>query len=288
MVAIVSGSSLGLQSSLSQTWTNLGGNVQGQNPQEINVNSATGNLIVQGQDEVLSAIGGGISLVRTYNSQGIINGDNWSLSVNEQLLGLTGTVNTAGSTITKQFGDGSQILYTYNSTLGLYTAALGRGADNTLKYNASSSQWTWTDGSTQDTETYNSSGQLLSSANTSGDVTSYSYTGGLLTQITDPSGQITYLDYSGNNLVDIREVSNGATQKRVTYAYDTLNRLTSVSIDLTPANDSGTDPTYVTTYGYQGNTDLLASITQSDGTKVSFQYTDVSGSYRLSQYTDGN
>ena len=129
---------------------------------------------------------------------------------------------------------------------------------------------------------------MVRSADSSGNVTTYAYTGSLLTQITDPSGQITYLDYTGNNLTDIREVSDGATQKRVQYAYDSQNRLTSVSVDLTPANDSSTDPTYVTTYGYQGTTDLLASITQADGTKVSFQYAIYGMSWRLTQMTDGN
>jgi YD repeat-containing protein len=251
MVTIVNGSALGLQSSLTGTLSNVGSSVQGQNPDQVYVNSSTGNLIIQDQDEVLSSVGSGLSLVRTYNSQGGFDdpsGNNWRLSVEQRVFGLTGALNTAGSTITKEFGDGSQITYTYNASLGLYTAALGTGADDTLSYNSGTSTWTWTNGSTRATEQYNASGQMTSSADSSGNVTHYLYTGALLTQITDPSGQSTYLDYSGNNLVDIREVSNGATQKRVQYTYDSSNRLTAVAIDLTPANDSTSDPTYVTTY----------------------------------------
>ena len=291
MVTIVNGSALGLQSSLPGTRSTVGSNVQGQNPDQVYVNSATGNLIVQDQDELLSSVGSGLSVVRTYNSQGGFDdpsGNNWRLSVEQRVFGLTGTVNTAGSTITKEFGDGSQITYTYNASLGLYTAALGTGADDTLSYNSGTSTWTWTDGATRATEQYNSGGQMTLSADSSNNVTHYTYTGALLTRITDASGQITNLDYSGNNLVDISEVSNGATQKRVQYTYDSSNRLITVAIDLTPANDSASDPKYVTTYTYQGTTDLLASITQSDGTTVSFQYANNGGNYSVSQYTDGD
>jgi len=291
MVTIVNGSALGLQTSIPGTRSNAGSNVQGQNPDGVFVNSASGNLIIQDQDEVLSSVGSGLSVVRTYNSQGVFDdpsGNNWRLSVEQRVYGLTGTVNSAGSTIIKEFGDGSQITYTYNAGLGLYVAALGTGADDTLSYNSTNSTWTWTNGSTRATEQYNSAGQMTLSADSSNNVTHYAYTGALLTQITDPSGQTTTFEYSGNNLVDIREVSNGATQKRVQYAYDTSNRLTSVAIDLTPVNNSASDPKYITTYTYQGTTDLLASITQSDGTSVSFTYQSINGSYRVATYTDGN
>ena len=112
---------------------------------------------------------------------------------------FTGTPNTAGSTVVKQFGDGSQVTYTYNATLGLYTAPLGNGPTDTVSYNASTGNFTWTDGTTRATQTYDSStGLMASSADSSGNVTTYTYTGILLTQITDPSGQTTTFDYDAD------------------------------------------------------------------------------------------
>src|SRR5687767_5789249 len=109
MVAVVSGSGLGLFN----TSANIlgGGGAQGnpslaRGPDRVFVNSATGNLIVQSVDERLAATGLDLSLVRTYNSQGHLdddNGDNWRLGVHLRLQGLTGTINNAGSTITKIF-----------------------------------------------------------------------------------------------------------------------------------------------------------------------------------------
>ena len=42
-----------------------------------------------------------------------------------------------------------------------YVSNAGDGAHDTLSYSAATQQWTWTDGSSRATETYNSSGQLV-------------------------------------------------------------------------------------------------------------------------------
>src|SRR5262245_31657457 len=158
MVAVVSGSNLGLfNSSLSL----LGAAGAAGTPQEgranerLFVNSATGNLIVQARDETVATLGLDLALVRTYNSQGLLNddnADNWRLSVHESLSAVSGTLNTAGSTITKTFGDGAAIVYTYDTSLGKYMSRDGDGANDTLSWNGTTSQWTWTDGSARATE----------------------------------------------------------------------------------------------------------------------------------------
>jgi YD repeat-containing protein len=295
MVEIVSGNQLGLVNS-SITLLGSGGGVGnaqlGQNGDQVFLNGATGNLVIESTDEILAAAGSDLSLIRTYNSQGLMNdanGDNWRLSVDRRVYGLTGTVNTAGSTITKQFGDGGEVVYTYNATLGAYVAKDGSNANDSLSYNATSLQWTWTDGATQSKEIYNSTGQMIQSADINGNTTTYSYTGAYLTQITDASGQTTYLDYAGNNLTDIRVVSGGVTQTRTRYTYDTSNRLSTVVVDLSPSDNSVSDGnTYTTTYAYDGTSDRVASITSGDGTTVSFAYALVNGAYRVATYTDGD
>src|SRR5262249_36919384 len=140
MVAVVSGSSLGLFNS-SLALLGSGGSVgdakEGRPNSGVYVNSATGNLVIQAQDEALTAVGLDPALTRTYNSQGLMNddnGDNWRLGAYENLYGLTGTVNTANSTITKTFGDGALVIYRYDTTLGYYVSSDGDGANDTLSY----------------------------------------------------------------------------------------------------------------------------------------------------------
>src|SRR5215510_12702461 len=98
MTAIVTGASLGLNDS---------------------------SLKVLGQDGQVgnAGLGNDISVVRTYNSQGVLDGDNndnWRIGLYKRVYNLTGTVNTAGSTITRVDGDGSELVYRYDTNLNKY------------------------------------------------------------------------------------------------------------------------------------------------------------------------
>src|SRR6266566_8719830 len=133
MTSIITGSGLGLFNTSANLLGTAGNPLFGRPGQSnaVYVNSTTGNLVVQGQDEYLSSLGLDTALVRTYNSQGLVDGDNndgWRIGVYRSLYGLTGTVNTAGSTLTKRFGDGAEILYIYDTTQNLYVATAGDGA----------------------------------------------------------------------------------------------------------------------------------------------------------------
>jgi YD repeat-containing protein len=305
MVAVVSGSGLGLfgssASALGGAGTSGNSNV-GRGNDRIYVNSATGNLIIQSRDEFLSSRGLDVSLVRTYNSQGLLdddNGDNWRLDIHQRVHGRTGTLNASGSTVRKVFGDGREVLYTYDVARGAYVSTDGDGAHDTLTNSAGT--WTWTDGSARNTETYDSNGRLTQARDQDGNLTTYGYTGALLTSITDPSGQVTTLVYGGdNNLDSIRVVSNGGEQTLTRYFYDSANRLRQVVVDLTPADNTAPLPdanadglieptagqTYVTTYTYDGTSRRVASITQSDGSSVAFQYQQINNEFRLTRVTD--
>lgn len=294
MVAAVSGAGLGLFGSAVSALggAGVGGNAGlGRGSDRVFVNTATGNLVVQSQDEVLSALGLDLSLIRTYNSQGLLdddNGDNWRLGVHQRVFGLTGTVNTAGSTIKKSFGDGREVLYTYDATRSAYVSTEGDGAHDTLSYNTGTTQWTWTDGSARNAEVYNNAGQLLQSRDADLNTVTYTYTSGLLTQIVDQSGQTTTFTYAGTNLTSISVSSSSQTQTLTRFTYDGSNRLSTVTVDLSPADNSVVDgQVYTTTYTYDSTSKRIATITQSDGSSVAFTYQLIDGQYRVKTYTDG-
>lgn len=300
MVAVVSGSGLGLFGSSASVLGGVQGNASlGRGTERLYINSATGNLVVQSVDESLAALGLDVSLVRTYNSQGLMdddNGDNWRLGIHQRLHSWTGTINTAGSTVTKVFGDGREVVYRYDEDREVYLSSEGDGAHDTLSY--SNGEWTWKDGSSHVAETYDANGRLQSTRDADTNVVSYTYTGQLLTRIDDSSGQQTFLDYVGNDLAAIRVVSNGQIQTLTRYYYDNLHRLTQVVVDLTPEDNAAAlvdtnadgvfetvdDQSYVTTYTYDGASKRIASITQGDGTHVAFTYEEVEGTYRVKTY----
>src|SRR5688572_12072175 len=285
MVAVVSGSGLGLFGSTG----GLGNSLIGRGSERVFVNTTTGNLVLQGVDETLTSRGLDLALVRTYNSQGLLdddNGDNWRLGVQQRVHGLTGTLNTEDSTVTKVFGDGRAVQYRYDLGRSAYVSSEGEGAHDTLTNSAGT--WTWTDGSGHNTETYDSSGRLATSADADGNTVTYSYNqDGFLDLIVDASGQETHLDYDGDQLTAVRVISDGYTQTLTRYAYDSEGRLHTVTLDLSPEdNDIVDGDVYVTTYTYEGNTRRIASVTQTDGSSVTFTYQQLDGGARVHTVTD--
>ncbi len=297
MAAIVSGVSLGLTNSSAGVLGaqgKLGAAPQGSSGERVYVNAASGNLVLQRQDEVLLGTGADISLLRTYNSQGLLNddnGDNWRLGVYKRIYNLTGTVNAAGSTVTRVEADGAESVYVYDAASGKYLNNDGGGAQDRLSYAAATRVWTWTDGSSQLVEKYDGAngGRITQTLDPDGNGLTYTYNAaGLITQVADASGEITYLDYTGTNLTQLRTVkSGGATLTRVRYAYDASNRLSQVTVDLSPEDNAVTDGnTYVTSYTYEGTSRRVATLTQSDGTSLAFTYIQVGAGWRVATLTD--
>lgn len=297
MVAIVSGNSLGL--SLSSLATlgqrgQLGTAGQGRSGEQSFVNIANGNLVLQNRDDILMGRGLDVLAVRTYNSQGLLtddNGDNWSVGAFGQKVVLTsGAVGAAGSTLTRTDRDGAQAVYTWDTTQSRYVSSAGSGAFDTIAYDSGASQFIWTDGDSGLSERYQATGQgrLVSATDADGNTVSYAYNAnGTVQSVTDANGDVSYYDYSGTNLTQIRTVSGGVTTTTVRYTYDASNRLSQVTVDLSPGDNSIVDgKVYTTAYTYDGVSKRVASVIQSDGTQLSFTYKQVGSDYRIETLTD--
>ncbi|MBI2305748.1 MAG: RHS repeat protein, partial [Rhodocyclales bacterium] len=260
------------------------------------VNARTGNLIVQHQDELLIGRGPDIGVVRTYNSGAAFdfdNGDGWQLSLYRKLSGLTGTVNTVGSTVRRSGADGAQLTYTYDATLGRYANKDGGGAYDTLAYDDGTNTWLCTDGDTRIGETYEASPvtgewRITRQSDPDGNALTYAYdVNGLITEISDANGETTRLVYDGTSkrLISIQVVTVDGATTRVRYSYDANGRLSAVSTDLTPADGDISDGnTYTTTYAYDGASTRLASLVNSDGTRLDVTYDT---QFRVASLTDG-
>jgi hypothetical protein len=134
MVAIVTGAGFGLQTSSASVLGSagkLGNSRLGQAGSHVTVNAANGNLVVQRQDEMLIGVGLNAGVATTYNSQGAFTANEWQESFRCYVGGQTGTVNTAGSTITRYAADGSAIVYAWNASKSAY---IGNAADGLAKY----------------------------------------------------------------------------------------------------------------------------------------------------------
>lgn len=297
MVAIVSGNSLGLNlSSLAVLGASgrFGAAGQGRGTDSAYVNVANGNLILQSRDDLLVGRGLDVDSIRTYNSQGQLtddNADNWLVGAFGQRIELNGAIGADGSTLTRTDWDGSRSVYAWDSARGLYVSTQGAGAFDTIAHDAVAAEFVWTDGDSGRSERYQDAnpGKLVSVTDASGNAVTLAYNAnGTVQSITDANGEVTYYDYAGTNLTQIRTVTAGnVTTTRVRYAYDSANRLSSVTVDLSPEdNDIADNKSYVTSYTYDGSSKRVASITQTDGSSLSFTYVLAGGDYKVETVTD--
>jgi YD repeat-containing protein len=298
MVAVVAGNGLGLFNASLNSLGGVGGFGQGglgQAGGQAMVNASNGNLVLRFTDEQLSAMGQDLFHTRTYNAQGALtdgDADGWRWE-GERKVVLSGTRNTTGSSVVRTTGDGHETRYAWNGSA--YKSNEGDGAHDSLAWDAANGQWVWSEGSTHMVERYDgATGRIASMTDRSTVMTSYSYdTNGRLAAVKDNvSGQELVLIYNAAGKLarlDTRTAQGGALTQQVYYGYDTLGRLTSVSTDLTPTDNSIADGNvYTSTYAYDANTFRIARVSQSDGSAASFTYVLVDGEYRVQTVNDAS
>jgi YD repeat-containing protein len=300
MVAIVTGNAFGIARSSA---TMLGGQGQlgaaamGRGNDRVYVNAANGNLVIDRNDEILTGLGPDASYGLTYNSDDASSVAGapaaWTAATSHRIVGVTGTVNTAGSTATRVDRDGSTTLFTYDAAKGYYTSDDGAGPTNELRF--ASAAWTWTDGGSRRTERYESvAGAYLikTSVDADGNAQTYNYNAdGTLSTIVDANTDFLSLTWSGGRLSQVtasyHNGSNLLTETRIHYSYDALNRLQTATVDLSPGDGSTADnKVYATTYGYDGNSLRVASIVQTDGSRLDVGYTQSGSTYYVTSLTE--
>ncbi len=295
MTGIVAGEGLGLYNGSLAHLNGFGaqGNARlGNGNDRAWVNAANGNLVIQSQDDYLAALGLDVMATRTYNSRGLLdddNGDNWQLSFYRRLLNLPAGAGTGE--ITRVNGDGHRAVFTYDSGTGKWISTDGSGAHDTLS--KVGSEWVYEEGSSGLRETFDSNGKIIKAQDRDGHGLAFDYNGAgtLITavRVVDATGatvETTKLTYSGNRLTNIRiDRMDAATDAiRVRYTYDGQGRLSQVRVDLGNPNDitaeSGINR-YTTTYTYDGTSNRLAGISQSDGSELLITYVQVGNDYRV-------
>src|SRR4051812_37006086 len=116
MVAIFTGAGTGFERSSASVLGSQGrlGDAQlGRSGEAVFVNAANGNLLINQRDEFLVGRGPDINIGRTYNSLATLtddNNDKWRQTTDRRVFGLTGTLNTPGSTVRRVGDDGAEIL----------------------------------------------------------------------------------------------------------------------------------------------------------------------------------
>ena len=231
MVAIFTGAGWGLErgsANLLGSQGQIGTAGLGRSGENVTVNAATGSLLVDGGDEMLIGRGPDQHLAMNYNSG--VNG--WLHNWIRQIFGLTGTVNTSGSTIIvlKEFGD--RPVFSYDTARGAYVSKEGAGTYDEVRY--SGGVWSLVDGDTGVTDYYElgTAGTFFRTrkVDRDGNTQTYTYNSSYqVTRITNADGAYTEFTYnylSGSRPDEIRTYAaggagGGAPLTRVRYTWDT-------------------------------------------------------------------
>jgi YD repeat-containing protein len=304
MVSIVGGSELGLNANSGRV---LGGQGetgtagQGRAGEGVTINAVTGNLVLQRRDEFVDGQGLDLNTLRTYNSQGLYDGDNddqWALSYSRRITGYGYNVFVDGDWITRDNEEGVTETYIYESALDAYVYRKGDGSYDTITFVIEDEMVTntiWTDGTTQTREIHDFlSGMLQKIVDINGnEITITRDEDGRVASVTNERGEKTEFVYGTgaalNNVLEVRtrSTTGALLQTRVRYGYDGSQRLTSVTVDLSPTDNSIADgKTYVTTYTYDGASKRIASIGQTDGSRLEFTYQNIGGKDRVTEMRD--
>jgi hypothetical protein len=246
----------------------LGSGVTGRGGDNLMVNAATGNLVINRQDEFLTGPSHDIAIGRTYNSLAEVhdgdNNDKWQMSTVRKVFGLTGTLNATGSKVKRQAGDGSVSTYDWATKGGVaaYWSSDGDGAHDKL-VNASG-VWTWTDGSSQYSEVYeavpgdSTSWRIASYKDNAGAAQTFTYWSGTkLDKVIAANGEYIQYQWSGSSIVQINTGLADRTLTRTRYEYDGSGRLNTVKVDLSPDTAGISDGHIYTTYYEYGSNGLV-------------------------------
>lgn len=296
MVAILTGNGLGLERSSGSALGargQVGSASHGRTGERVTVNAANGNLLIGNRDEFLIGRGPDSAINRTYNSLGQFtdeNGDNWA-NFYSRVVNHVGTIGQPGAYLDRLDWDGGTTRYSWDSSKSAYVSKEGGGAYDSIGFDG---QWWWQDGETGIKEIYGSAYQnrVIARVDRDGNAITFAYesASGNLFSVATADGNYTNFTWSGNNLIMLTttytDTQTNTTKNliRTRYAYDGLNRLTTVWTDLSPEDNSITDGrVYTTNYSYHGTSKLVASITQTDGSRLDFSY---DGSNRVTSFTE--
>lgn len=237
---------------------------------------ANGDTYIKQTDLALPGLGGGLTLVRTWNSlwpptqsasEVGLFGPNWRSSFEERVF--VGSDNY----IKYARGDGTFWSFGYNG--GIWVIAAPKTVTATLVQGPS--YWTLTFESGEQRLFDNTSGNLTAIIDRNGNTTQLSYNSvGYLSTVTDPAGRTLSFAYGNQSFPTLVTSVTSSAGPSISYSYDSQGRLTQV---IEP--DSST-------FNFQYNSQsLVTAVTDSQGVVLESHAYDSSGRGLTSSRANG-
>ncbi len=235
----------------------------GQAEISVGANALNGNLFVK--DHMFTYVDRGIRLEigMVYNSQ---SAQPWRLNLGKKITDVK-DVNMVGSKIALSEEDGAKTTFTYDVARKCYVEVGATNGARTLTYDNEKRKWQGFNPATGARDTYDESLNLTKSVYDDGASIEYHRDEeGKLTAVRTTSGQYIEIEYVGAD-VKLWHHQDGERKLWVTYAFDEQKKQFKSCIPVSETEN------YETVYQHESETGLLQHITQSDNTKIEFDYT---------------
>jgi RHS repeat-associated protein len=201
------------------------------------INLANGNVWVSEADYSLPGLGGGIGLVRTWNSLWEINdpvelsgtfGNSWRSNYDERLVFPSGTAGT--EPVRYWRGDGSVWYFDPTASTGVPVYVVSSPANRHVVLTSDPTQTVFTmtfeDGTK---EVFNSAGYLTAISDRNSNQTTISYdAASRISSVTDPAGRVLSFNYPASGARQVQSIQD-AVGVAATYSYDAAAHLTKVA-----------------------------------------------------------
>ena len=197
------------------------------------INFANGDVWISHQDYSIPGPGGGLSLVRTWNSlwtlkqpietSGIF-GHSWRSNFEERIQVLSGGV------VKYWKGNGSLLFYVWNQSSNSYQLTAPLNDSTRLSFDSNTALWTVAlkDGTTK---LFNSAGYLISIVDRNGNAISIAVDAAnqnRISAVTDAAGRVLTFSYGNANFPRLCTSISDAVGTVASYSYDVNGRLTQV------------------------------------------------------------
>ncbi|TAK76845.1 MAG: RHS repeat protein, partial [Gammaproteobacteria bacterium] len=244
----------------------------GQGKTTTNINSINGNLYLKDHHKTWIDRGVQLDIGFIYNSQ---DTSAWKLNQGKKIVSLQ------GSQLTLEEADGHKTTYQYDQERECYVDQREEGGASTITLQ-DNGQWIGWNPATGITDYYEATGRLQESRDAADRFVKYTYNNeGKLSELEATSGQKIILEYADQE-IKLYSVENDQKTLWMDYFFDEKGRICKTIIP------NSADESYEINYGYDNESGLLSSMTQSDGTCFSLQYVNGGDKYQVQKVIDGS
>ena len=277
-----SGTGLGIrESSLTQLPNVDPSHPLGQAKINTSFNVLSGNVFIADHLKPIEDLGFQFNVGMVYNSGAHSTDELWRLNLTQKISSVSGGAGKPGSEITLTEEDGSEIIFKFDEQKNQYIA-IGKVNGKHILTGEADGTWTCCCPATGLTTTFTAAGMQTKLIDRQRRQCTFHYNeSGQLDELSLPSGAILSISRDNHQTKLSYKPQDEVSKDLITYQFDSSGRLDTTTVPLDDNNH------YLIQYAYEGDSNRVQSVQQSDGSALHFSYASIDGAYFLKTLQEG-